>query len=143
MLKQLTAGAHLEYMKTSLQGMLVISMFVCLHCVFVYARAYVYTCITSIHISRSLFKFGKENILLCRFGDALPDDGLVGLVVKAEPRHACTAIAPPPLNISLPDNVVFVALVERSVPGSGNESECTFQVLLTKDGVSFDTYILE
>ena len=102
----------------------------------------VYTCITSIHISRSLFKFGKENILLCRFGDALPDDGLVGLVVKAEPRHACTAIAPPPLNISLPDNVVFVALVERSVPGSGNESECTFQVL-TKDGVSFDTYILE
>jgi len=61
-----------------------------------------------------------------RFGDALPSDGLVGLVVRAKPVHACAPIAPPP-NISLSEDVFFIALIERSVPGSGNGSECTFQ----------------
>jgi len=62
-----------------------------------------------------------------RFGDALPGDGLVGLVVPAVPLDGCTAIAPPPSNVTLPLNVYWVSLIQRSVPGSGNNSECTFQ----------------
>jgi len=62
-----------------------------------------------------------------RFGDALPDDGLVGLVVPATPLHGCTAILPPPANFTPPASVYWVALIRRSVPGSGNHSECTFQ----------------
>ena len=33
---------------------------------------------------------------LHRFGDALPEDGLVGYLVQAEPIHACSKIKPPP-----------------------------------------------
>ena len=34
----------------------------------------------------------------------------------------------PPSNVTLPLNVYWVSLIQRSVPGSGNNSECTFQV---------------
>jgi len=62
-----------------------------------------------------------------RFGDALPSEGLVGMAVPANPRHGCRKIAPPPKNVPLPHNIYWIAVIQRSVPGSGNESECTFQ----------------
>lgn len=62
-----------------------------------------------------------------RFGDALPLDGLVGVVVGAVPRDGCTLLAPPPNDVLLPTNVYWIAMIQRSIPGSGNQSECTFQ----------------
>lgn len=60
-----------------------------------------------------------------RFGNALPSDGLVGLVIPADPIHGCRPPAPAP-NITLPKNVYFISLIQRSIPGS-QEGECTFQ----------------
>lgn len=61
-----------------------------------------------------------------RFGNALPSDGLVGLVIVANPLHGCVPPDAPPNNVTLPKNVYFISLVQRSIPGSG-EGECTFQ----------------
>jgi hypothetical protein len=48
-------------------------------------------------------------------------------VVPAEPLHGCLPIKPPPAYVSLPPTYFWIAIIERSVPGSHNE--CTFQVL--------------
>jgi hypothetical protein len=48
-------------------------------------------------------------------------------VVPAEPLHGCLPIKPPPADVSLPPTYFWIAIIERSVPGSHNE--CTFQVL--------------
>ena len=57
----------------------------------------------------------------------MPSDGLVGLVVVANPLHGCVPPEEPPTNVTLPKNVYFISLIQRSIPGSG-EGECTFQV---------------
>jgi len=61
-----------------------------------------------------------------RFGDALPSEGLVGLAVQAVPSHGCTPIEAPP-NITLPHNVYWIAVIQRSTPSVDNASQCTFQ----------------
>lgn len=68
-------------------------------------------------------------ILICffRFGDSLPADGLVGVAVVAEPSHGCGPIKPPP-DTKLPHNVFWIVMIKRSIPGTGNSTECTFQV---------------
>ena len=35
--------------------------------------------------------------LPARFGDAIPEDGLVGYLMLAEPKLACSPIKPPPI----------------------------------------------
>ena len=65
-------------------------------------------------------------LLPFRFGDGLPPDGLSGWVVPAEPRHGCKPIRPPPAGVVLPPAYYWIAIIERSVPGS--TYECTFQV---------------
>ncbi|XP_023332200.1 E3 ubiquitin-protein ligase RNF13 [Eurytemora carolleeae] len=61
-----------------------------------------------------------------RFGDSLPADGLVGVAVVAEPSHGCGPIKPPP-DTKLPHNVFWIVMIKRSIPGTGNSTECTFQ----------------
>jgi hypothetical protein len=67
-------------------------------------------------------------VCLFRFGDALPADGLSGWVVKADPLHGCSPIKPPPADVELPPGYYWIAIIQRSVPGS--PYECTFQVHL-------------
>jgi hypothetical protein len=69
---------------------------------------------------------GYIGLFYCRFGDGLPSDGLSGWVVPAEPLHGCLPIKPPPAYVSLPPTYFWIAIIERSVPGSTHE--CTFQV---------------
>jgi len=57
----------------------------------------------------------------------LPADGLVGVAVVAEPSHGCGPIKPPP-DTKLPHNVFWIVMIKRSIPGTGNSTECTFQV---------------
>jgi len=58
------------------------------------------------------------------FGDAIPEDGLVGFVVPADPVDACTPIHPPPGNDVGP-GVHWIALIRRSGGSVGNQ--CTFE----------------
>ena len=46
-----------------------------------------------------------------RFGDALPEDGLVGYLVQAKPIHACTPIAPPNNTITPPPGIHWIAII--------------------------------
>ena len=46
-----------------------------------------------------------------RFGDALPETGLVGFLVKAEPELGCDPIKPPPAVSHLPHGVHWIAMI--------------------------------
>jgi len=59
-----------------------------------------------------------------RFGNALPADGLVGLVVPAHPEDGCSPITPSP-NVTLPKNIYFISLIRRS--SVSDKVQCTFQ----------------
>jgi len=61
-----------------------------------------------------------------RFGDALPETGLVGFLVKAEPELGCDPIKPPPAVSHLPHGVHWIAIIRRSDSGQG-EKQCTFE----------------
>jgi len=63
--------------------------------------------------------------LPARFGDALPDDGLVGYLMPAKPELACQSIMPPP-KISPEPGLHWIALIRRSESGSQDE-QCTFE----------------
>jgi len=60
-----------------------------------------------------------------RFGNALPADGLVGLVVPASPLDGCNHINAPPTNVTLPKNIYFISLIRRS--SVSDKVQCTFQ----------------
>jgi len=49
-----------------------------------------------IETKRNFRPFRIYEDLPARFGDALPEDGLVGYLQQAKPLHACSPIAPPP-----------------------------------------------
>jgi len=62
-----------------------------------------------------------------RFGDALPESGLVGYLIKAEPELGCQPIKPPPVDAShLPLGVHWIAIIRRSESVS-EEAQCTFE----------------
>ena len=51
-----------------------------------------------------------------RFGDALPESGLVGYLIKAEPELGCQPIKPPPVDSShLPLGVHWIAIIRDNV----------------------------
>merc|ERR1712025_177212 len=80
-----------------------------------------------IETKRNFRPFRIYEDLPARFGDALPEDGLVGYLVQAKPLHACAPIAPPP---SIPPEpgippLHWIAIIRRSEDGVGEE--CTFQ----------------
>jgi len=58
-----------------------------------------------------------------RFGSGLPEEGLVGFLVVAEPVDACAALAPAPLATN--PRHPWIALIRRS--NSQDGEECTFQ----------------
>jgi len=60
-----------------------------------------------------------------RFGDALPDNGLVGYLVKSNPELACDPIKPPPSVHHMPHGVHWIAMIRRSE--SGSDKQCTFE----------------
>jgi len=78
-----------------------------------------------IETKRNFRPFRIYEDLPARFGDALPEDGLVGYLVQANPIHACTPIAPPNKTITPPLGIHWIAIIRRSQNGQGNE--CTFQ----------------
>lgn len=64
-----------------------------------------------------------------RFGDSIPEDGLLGFLMTADPIHACKPIKPPPqVPDDRPDLESFrwIALIRRS-NSNLREEECTFQ----------------
>jgi len=60
-----------------------------------------------------------------RFGRDLPNDGLLGVVAVAEPRHACGPIKPPPAPPKWMGNLHWIALIERG--GGDGGGDCTFE----------------
>jgi len=66
--------------------------------------------------------------LPARFGDALPEEGLVGYLIQAEPIHACSKIKPPPSLDPEPGipPLHWITIIRRSEPANNGE-ECTFQ----------------
>lgn len=90
--------------------------------------------IPSIHCD-VIIEFAKNHSVLriieddaARFGANLPTKGLLGRVVPASPIYACTAIEPPPTNVSLPTGHGWISIIKR---GSGDDKQhkddCTFQ----------------
>jgi len=66
--------------------------------------------------------------LPARFGDALPEDGLVGYLMHAHPSLACSPIKPPPAidpEPGLPP-LHWIALIRRS-ESSSKDVQCTFE----------------
>jgi len=62
-----------------------------------------------------------------RFGDALPESGLVGYLIKAQPELGCQPINPPPVAAShLPRGVHWIAIIRRS-ESLKDEAQCTFE----------------
>lgn len=61
-----------------------------------------------------------------RFGDALPENGMVGYIVKAQPELACDPIAPPPFMSPMPHGVHWIAMIRRS-ESQRPEKQCTFE----------------
>ena len=81
-----------------------------------------------VELRKSLRPFRIFEDKPARFGDALPSNGLVGLVVAASPLKACSPIQPPPKSEKLPSEFVWIALIERGDNNSSRrEDECTFQ----------------
>jgi len=78
-----------------------------------------------VETTRNLRPFRMYEDLPARFGSGLPDEGLVGFLVVAEPVTACTPIKPPPDVKPHVENVHWVALIRRSDSNEGEE--CTFQ----------------
>jgi len=78
-----------------------------------------------VETTRNLRPFRMYEDLPARFGSGLPDEGLVGFLVVADPVTACTPIKPPPDVKPHIENVHWVALIRRSDSGEGEE--CTFQ----------------
>jgi len=78
-----------------------------------------------VETTRNLRPFRMYEDLPARFGSGLPDEGLVGFLVVAEPVTACTPIKPPPNVKPHIENVHWVALIRRSDSKEGEE--CTFQ----------------
>jgi len=66
--------------------------------------------------------------LPARFGDALPEDGLVGYLMPAEPKLACSPIKPPPIIDPEPGlpALHWIALIRRSEANSP-DTGCTFE----------------
>lgn len=66
--------------------------------------------------------------LPARFGDALPEDGLVGYLMPAEPKLACSPIKPPPIIEPEPGlpALHWIALIRRSEANS-QDTGCTFE----------------
>jgi len=81
-----------------------------------------------IETKRNFRPFRIYEDLPARFGDALPEDGLVGYLQQAKPLHACSPIAPPPATEPEPGlpPLHWIAIIRRSESGSPGE-ECTFQ----------------
>lgn len=81
-----------------------------------------------VETKRNFRPFRIYEDLPARFGDALPEDGLVGYLMKAKPLHACSPIAPPPVIAPEPGipPLHWIAIIRRSESGTKGE-ECTFQ----------------
>lgn len=79
-----------------------------------------------VETAKSLRPFRMYEDMPARFGSGLPEEGLVGFLVEAEPLHACSSIQPPP-QVEDPYSSVkhWVALIRRSDSSPGEE--CTFQ----------------
>jgi hypothetical protein len=74
-----------------------------------------------VETTRNLRPFRMYEDLPARFGSGMPDDGLLGFLVTAEPVAACSPIRPPPA-VSPPNlpAVHWVALIrDRAVLGYG------------------------
>jgi len=78
-----------------------------------------------VETTRNLRPFRMYEDLPARFGSGLPDEGLVGFLVVADPVTACAPIKPPPEVKPNIENVHWVALIRRSDSKEGEE--CTFQ----------------
>jgi len=78
-----------------------------------------------VETTRNLRPFRMYEDLPARFGSGLPDEGLVGFLVVADPLTACTPIKPPPDVKPDIEHVHWVALIRRSDSHQGEE--CTFQ----------------
>jgi len=79
-----------------------------------------------VETKKNLRPFRMYEDMPARFGDDLPEDGLVGFLVEAEPIHACSSIKPPPNRTPYQPLIHWVALIRRSETGVAGE-ECTFQ----------------
>jgi E3 ubiquitin-protein ligase RNF13 len=82
-----------------------------------------------IETKRNFRPFRIYEDLPARFGDALPEDGLVGYLVQAHPIDACSPIAPPPAIDPEPGipPLHWIAIIRRSEAEAGGGKECTFQ----------------
>jgi len=79
-----------------------------------------------VELRKTMRPFRIYEDLPARFGQSVPDDGLVGYLVPADPITACQPIKPPPnITADLPE-LGWVALIRRSESRAPGE-ECTFQ----------------
>ena len=69
-----------------------------------------------VETTRNLRPFRMYEDMPARFGAGLPDAGLVGYLVVAEPIHGCGPLQPPPGKQPLSKDVHWVALIrDRAV----------------------------
>ena len=69
-----------------------------------------------VETTRNLRPFRMYEDMPARFGSGLPDAGLVGYLVVAEPIHGCGPLQPPPGKQPLSKDVHWVALIrDRAV----------------------------
>ena len=70
--------------------------------------------------------FQHPDVCFLRFGDALPDSGLTGYLVQAQPELACHDIKPPPAGEHLRPGLHWIALIRDSVRWWEIDREFTF-----------------
>lgn len=81
-----------------------------------------------VEIRKTMRPFRIYEDLPARFGASVPEEGLVGYLVTADPITACEQIKPPPSPAPHPElgDVGWIALIRRSDSRNPGE-ECTFQ----------------
>ena len=80
-----------------------------------------------VETTKNLRPFRKYKNQLARFGSGLPEEGLVGFLVVAEPVDACAALAPAPLATN--SRHPWIALIRQATAGNNKYLEQSLEIL--------------